>query len=122
MDFNQYIVNVKRSESPSFQNINPRILHGAIGCATESGELLDSVKKSLFYNRKLDIINLEEEIGDLLWYIALIVDACGFDFASILDKNIQKLRVRYPEQFTEEKAEHRNLESERKALEQKPHD
>ena len=70
MNFEEYIVNVKRSESPSFQNVNPRILHGAIGCVTESGELLDSVKKSLFYNRKLDMVNVEEEIGDMLWHTA----------------------------------------------------
>jgi NTP pyrophosphatase (non-canonical NTP hydrolase) len=115
--FEEYIVNVKRSESPSFQNIDPRILHGVIGCCTEAGELLDSVKKSLFYNRQLDLVNVEEELGDLLWYVALIVDACGFNFETILDKNIRKLKVRYPEQFTDNNAENRDLQSERRELE-----
>jgi NTP pyrophosphatase (non-canonical NTP hydrolase) len=115
--FEEYIVNVKRSESPSFDLIDQRILHGAIGCSTEAGELLDSVKKSLFYNRQLDLVNVEEELGDLLWYMALIVDACGFDFGVILDKNIRKLKIRYPEQFTDTNAENRDLQAERKELE-----
>lgn len=117
MRFDEYIKNVKRTESPNFAVADPRLLHGAIGCCTEAGELLDAVKKCLFYNRVLDHINIEEEIGDLMWYVALVVDACGFDFDSILDKNIRKLKARYPEQFEEDKAENRDLESERMILE-----
>jgi NTP pyrophosphatase (non-canonical NTP hydrolase) len=88
-----------------------------IGCCTEAGELLDSVKKSLFYGRELDYINIEEEIGDLFWYVALIMDECQFDLEHVLERNIAKLKIRYPEQFTNAHAENRNLEAERSELE-----
>lgn len=39
------------------------------------------------------------------------------DFFGSLERNINKLRVRYPEKFTAENALNRNLEAERKALE-----
>ena len=63
----EYIQNVVRSESPIFE-CDPgsaRIIHSAMGCATEAGELLDSVKKHIFYGRELDTVNLQEEIGDM---------------------------------------------------------
>jgi NTP pyrophosphatase (non-canonical NTP hydrolase) len=117
LKFNEYIQSVKRTESPNFNSVNSRILHGVIGCCTEAGELLDSVKKSLFYGRELDYINIEEEIGDLFWYVALIMDECQFDLEHVLERNIAKLKIRYPEQFTNAHAENRNLEAERSELE-----
>lgn len=54
-------------------------LHAAIGVATEIGELLDGFKKAIFYNtdvnhlsgQYVDIQNIKEEVGDVLWYIAV---------------------------------------------------
>ena len=42
----------------------------------------------------------------------------NLDFAKLLDNNIAKLKVRFPDKFTEEAALNRNLEEERKTLEQ----
>lgn len=41
----------------------------------------------------------------------------GLDFYGILTTNIEKLKVRYPEKFTEHNATNRDLSSERKVLE-----
>ena len=41
----------------------------------------------------------------------------NFDLEEILQTNIDKLRVRFPEKFTKENALNRNLEQERKTLE-----
>jgi NTP pyrophosphatase (non-canonical NTP hydrolase) len=113
----EYVKNVKRTESPNFNLINERILHGAIGICTESGEIMDAVKKSLFYGRKLDEVNLVEELGDLFWYIGIVSDALGISFEEIMERNINKLRVRYPKQFEPEKEQNRDLDSEREVLE-----
>src|SRR5690606_9763332 len=94
-----------------------RIQHGAIGIATEAGELLDALKKHLYYQRDLDIVNVREELGDVLWYVALVCNAIGVDMGQVMEANIDKLRQRYPEKFTSEAAMNRDLESERKALE-----
>jgi NTP pyrophosphatase (non-canonical NTP hydrolase) len=83
---------------------NLRLLHGAMGCCTETGELMDALKRFLFYGKQLDFINLQEECGDLFWYIALIADAIGFTFENTYEKNIAKLKARYPNKFTEHDA------------------
>jgi NTP pyrophosphatase (non-canonical NTP hydrolase) len=94
-----------------------RVLHGALGCGSEAGELLGAVKKHLFYRRELDRINVIEECGDLLWYIALTLDAVGTTMDEAMERNLAKLRARYPDRFTAEKATSRDLEKEREALE-----
>lgn len=116
MNTKEYIDSVKRSESPDFYDLNKRLLHGAMGCCTESGELLDALKKACFYGRSLDLTNVKEEIGDILWYVAIIIDELGTTFEDIMEINIEKLKARYPGQFTEEAAYDRNLKIEHEVM------
>lgn len=126
MDTKDFVKNAIKTESRNFDEIggrlsevrNQRLLHAGIGLATESGEFLDALKKHVFYGKELDTVNLAEEMGDLFWYCALIADELGVDFADVMSTNIAKLKARYGDKFTEEKAEKRNLSVERKILEQ----
>lgn len=94
-----------------------RMLHGAMGLCTESGEFLDHLKKVIFYGTAWDPTNMKEECGDLFWYLAIIADTMGeANFTNMLQANIAKLRTRYPEKFTEESAQTRDLNAERKTL------
>jgi NTP pyrophosphatase (non-canonical NTP hydrolase) len=95
-----------------------RLLHAAQGLCTEAGEFTDAIKKHIFYGKTLDLVNLEEEIGDAMWYIAEACNAIGVDLGEVMALNIKKLRTRYPERFTEEKAVVRDLDAERKILEE----
>ena len=95
------------------------LLHAAIGMQTEAAEFSDMLKKRLFYGKELDIVNLREELGDQLFYIAMALRALGTDFETVMERNIAKLKARYPEKFTEELAENRNLDKERAILEGK---
>jgi NTP pyrophosphatase (non-canonical NTP hydrolase) len=105
------------------ESVNDRefidILHGAIGLSTESGEILDAIKKSLFYGKKLDMVNIKEEVGDAMWYCALILRATGSSFEEVMEMNIEKLKKRFGDKFSQEKALNRNLEEERNTLEMK---
>lgn len=98
-----------------------RALHAAIGLATESGEVLDQLKKHLFYGKPLDKVNLIEESGDLLWYISVLLDFLfegqedQFELVQLL--NIEKLQKRFGGAFDAFKANHRDLSSEREILE-----
>ena len=83
----QYIENVLRTESPDFEIIDTRLLHGVIGCCTEAAELLEAIRPNMFYEECLDKVNLKEEVGDMLWYIGVILDACELKFEDIMDKN-----------------------------------
>lgn len=121
MDQNEYISNVKRTESPNFfmENLNPRLVHGILGLVTESAELTDALKKTLFYGKELDVTNLKEELGDLAYYLFLTLDAIGADWNEIQQSNVAKLKARFPDKFTNENAINRDLVKERAILEGK---
>lgn len=109
-----------RTESTMF-NVKPgtdRLLHAALGMQTESAEFSDQLKKHVFYGKPLDVTNLKEEIGDLLWYISIAMDVLDTDFSKEQNRVINKLKTRYPDKFSQEAALTRNLEQERKVLEQ----
>jgi NTP pyrophosphatase (non-canonical NTP hydrolase) len=74
-------------------------LHMAIGLSTETGELLDAYKKSIFYGRELNIQNVKEEIGDIVWYLEILMDEIGYSYEEAKEDVIQKLAKRYPEKF-----------------------
>jgi NTP pyrophosphatase (non-canonical NTP hydrolase) len=93
------------------------IIHGIIGKATEAGELLEALYKTAIEGQKFDIVNMQEEIGDGLWYDALMLRAVGSNFEKVQAANIAKLKQRFPDKFNEENAENRNLQQERKSLE-----
>ena len=94
-----------------------RVLHAAIGIATEAGELLDALKKQFYYLKIRDPVNIMEEFGDLLWYIAIGLDACGSTMEQAMERNIAKLKARYGDKFSSEAALNRDLDTERKTLE-----
>lgn len=77
------------------------LMHATLGIAGESGEIVDAVKKSVIYGKPLDVANMREEIGDIMWYIALACRTLGFDLNEILDENIAKLQKRYPEKYSD---------------------
>lgn len=92
-------------------------LHMILGMQTEAAEIADVYKKYVAYNKELDLINIKEEIGDMLFYIANLCNLHGWDLRDIMDTNIKKLEVRFPDKFSQEKALNRDLDTERKILE-----
>lgn len=124
--YKSYVKDALRTESDHLQAFTRlcadprklRLLHAVMGLCTEVGELQDQVKKHLFYGTNLDLVNLKEEGGDLFWYLAILADVLGeANFTNMLQANIAKLRVRYPEKFEEKAANNRDLDKERSALE-----
>lgn len=95
-----------------------QLVHAVFGLATETGELFDQLKRHLFYGKPLDKVNLSEEVGDLMWYVALVCDYLGIDLETIMAQNNAKLRARFPDKFTEEAALNRDLDNERTIIEQ----
>ena len=66
-------------------------LHCALGVAGEVGEVVDIVKKSHFYNKPIDHAHLEEEIGDVMFYMVNLASYYGLDFEEILEDNAKVL-------------------------------
>lgn len=81
-----------------------RLQHGMLGLITEAGELGDSIKKHVIYGQSLDISNLDEELGDILWYLALIANASGINLQHAMEHNIAKLMKRYPDKYSDQAA------------------
>jgi NTP pyrophosphatase (non-canonical NTP hydrolase) len=96
---------------------NPALMHYVLGIVTEAGELADAVKKAVIYGKDLDGTNIIEEIGDLQWYEARLLDLLDSSFADARRRNIAKLRLRFPDGFTEEAAVDRDTDAERVILE-----
>ena len=71
----------------------------ALGLMGEAGEVGDYLKKVIFHKHKLSKEKVSEELGDVLWYMAVIADSCGLELEKIAEENIKKLRKRYPEGF-----------------------
>lgn len=84
------------------------ILNGCLGLAGEAGETLDMVKKWIFHEKELDVEHLKKEIGDVMWYVAMICESFGFELDEILQMNVDKLKARYPEGFDTVRANNRS--------------
>ena len=91
--------------SPKDQVDTPRgYTHGILGVVTESQELAEVYLDHLDNGTPLDEVNLREESGDILWYVACILREAGTDFEASLAGNIAKLKERFPDKFSEGKA------------------
>ena len=84
----------------SAKNTEMRIRQGIIGAATETGELLDALKKHMFQGRPIDVTNIKEECGDLWFYFTEIMVAVDTDIFEVMEMNIAKLSKRYSKKFT----------------------
>lgn len=91
--------------------------HMITGMQTESAEISDVYKKHIAYGKPLDFVNIKEEIGDIMWYIANMCNLHGWDLSEIMATNIEKLKARYPDKFSNEHALNRDLVKERGILE-----
>lgn len=94
-----------------------RLLHAAMGMVTEAAEVVDMLKKHIAYGKPLDLVNVVEECGDQTYYQNIALDAVGVSPEEAFDRVSAKLRARYPEGFTPEKALNRDLKKEREILE-----
>jgi NTP pyrophosphatase (non-canonical NTP hydrolase) len=70
-------------------------LHMAIGASGEAGELLDAIKKACIYRKPLDVANVREECGDILFYVTGLLDSIGCNLDEVISENMAKLSTRY---------------------------
>ena len=93
------------------------VLHCMVGMQTGLGERSAPYKKHIYYGKDLDKTNVAEELADQIWYAVNLARIENIDLVKALQNNIAKLKVRFPEKFTEQNAIERNLEAERVELE-----
>ena len=70
----------------------------AMGVAGEAGEVLEKWKKIVAYNEgkvsDADKDELAKELGDVVWYVAVMADSLGLSFDDIMRRNVEKLKSR----------------------------
>jgi NTP pyrophosphatase (non-canonical NTP hydrolase) len=106
-----------------FKDADIDLIHGIVGIVTEAGELAE-----IAYNKlnkgdafEIDVVNVKEECGDILWYMARLMKWGNTDFITEMMRNIKKLRNRHGNSgFNKERDIKRDLEAEHKLLAQKP--
>ena len=110
------VVNLISFEAPDETpcRMNRRLLHGIMGLFTESAELLENFEKD-----EVDVVNIVEEMGDIQWYEAILLDELSSTWTDIREINQKKLQARYGNSFSKEKATNRDLKTERNILEGK---
>lgn len=79
-------------------------LHGSLGVFSEAGEILELVENAIFKGEEIEREKVVDEVGDLLWYVAMLLREVDVSFEEVARLNIEKLRKRFPSKFEEERA------------------
>ncbi len=82
-----------------FDTEKEAIANVGLGLAGECGEVADVIKKHLCGVKELDKQHLQEELGDVLWYIAEACEVFKIDMQEVAQGNIEKLMKRFPNGF-----------------------
>ncbi len=77
-----------------------KVIYPALGLGNEAGEVLGKVKKWLRGDDGADVLSeerrqaLKDEIGDVLWYLAVLARDLDLSLEEIGQANIEKLKSR----------------------------
>ena len=66
-----------------------------LGLSGEVGELHSKAAKCIRDETEVDSEALKAELGDILWFVAMLADTWGFDLDDVADSNYRKLKDRF---------------------------
>lgn len=81
-----------------------RLMDAAAGLAEEGGEVLGLARKHAYMAHPLDRERMVRELGDALWCLAACATALGVRLEEVAEANLAKLRARYPDGYSDERA------------------
>lgn len=79
-------------------------IHGILGIAGETGELVGIIKKSVVYHEPINEEHLKEELGDLLHYMMYLLSNHSWTLGDLMTDNVKKLKKRYPNGYSDKDA------------------
>jgi NTP pyrophosphatase (non-canonical NTP hydrolase) len=100
MDITNYQREANRTMNTNL-NRNEKLSMLGLGLAGEAGEVVELLKKNIYhghFNTKQELI---KELGDVMWYIANLCTENNILLEMVLEENIEKLKKRYPNGFTQ---------------------
>ena len=95
MDIDAYQHAALRTINPALDD-RDRLLDATAGLAEEAAEVLGLVRKRVFQGRDVEQARLTEELGDVLWCLAVTAHTLGLSLSSIAEANQVKLAKRHP--------------------------
>jgi len=102
MDLKEYQELCEKT-AKKFDTQEKAILTWGLGLTGEAGDIVGCIKKTFAHDND-QREGIKENIGDMLWYGAMICNFFDWDMQKVLKENIEKLKKRYPEGFTMEDA------------------
>ncbi|HEY9229915.1 MAG TPA: nucleoside triphosphate pyrophosphohydrolase family protein [Gemmatimonadaceae bacterium] len=96
MTFDEYQHAALRTVNPALDP-RDRLIDASAGLAEEAAEVLGLIRKRLFQQRDVDDVKLTEELGDVLWCLAVTADTLGVPLSRVADYNQAKLKARHPD-------------------------
>ena len=85
--------------APIFETRPDALAILGLGIAGEAGEVADYIKKVLGHGHIFNREKLAKEIGDCLWYCAVLANQIGYSLNEVAQMNADKLQARYPNGF-----------------------
>lgn len=88
-----------KKTAKKFDLAEKEILTWGLGIAGEAGDVASCIKKTFAHDND-QRAGIKENIGDALWYAAMICNFFNWDFEEVLKENVEKLKKRFPQGFT----------------------
>ena len=98
-----------KKTAQKFRDKEKEILTWGLGIVGEAGDVAGCIKKT-FSHKNDQKKGIRENIGDALWYAAMICNYFDWNLDEVLNENIQKLRKRYPKGFTKKDAKRKGID------------
>lgn len=83
----------REARSTAIYRASAAVIYPAMGLANEAGEVLGKVKKKI-RDGVLDKEATIKELGDVLWYLAILADDLHTNLSDVAQQNLDKLRSR----------------------------
>jgi len=99
LGLNEYQEACKRT-SKKFASPETEIATWGLGIAGEAGDVASCIKKTFAHKNDSVKDGIKENIGDMMWYAAMICNFFGWGLEDCLQGNVNKLKVRYPDGFS----------------------
>lgn len=96
-----------KKTAKKFKTRELEILTWGLGIAGEAGDVASCIKKTFAHDND-QREGIRENIGDVMWYVAMICNFFSWDMQKVLNENIKKLKKRFPAGFTIENAKRSN--------------
>ena len=110
LDHSMMVESLAKEGADIIDSLTPQaahLWHMASALCGEAGELFDAVKKSVIYEKELDVENVIEELGDIEFYLEGLRASLEITRLQTLACNILKLDRRYGEEYSDEAAQER---------------